>query len=75
MGAYEEKEEEKEEREKEEGGKTWGIERRWTEWNEKRGTGKRTTAIKHKSIFFLQMTLTFLTKTFHWNDINHVNRE
>ena len=35
MGVYEEKEEEKEEREKEEGGKTWGIERRWTEWNEK----------------------------------------
>ena len=33
MGAYEEKEE---------GGKTWGIERRWTEWNEKTGTGRRT---------------------------------
>ena len=39
MEAYEEKEEEKE---KEEGGKTWGIEKRWTEWNEKRATGRRT---------------------------------
>ena len=33
IGAYDEKEE---------GGKTWGIERRWTEWNEKTGTGRRT---------------------------------
>ena len=62
MGAYEEKEEEKEEREKEEGGKTWGIERRWTEWNEKRGTGRRTTAIKHKSIYFFANDFNFFNE-------------
>ena len=67
MGAYEEKEEEKEEREKEEGGKTWGIERRWTEWNEKRGTGRRTGGRGEKGIVryvFWQWGIQFRPLTF-----------